>query len=95
AGGKAIVAWRGADTHGYASVFDGTSWSAPTTVANFAIGAAPSVAVGNCGSVAVATYAKTGGNVELVRYDGTAWGNTAVVTKLPGPFAYTAVAVAP
>ncbi len=95
AGGKAIVAWRGADKHGYASIYDGTTWSAPLTVAGFEIGAAPSVAPGNCGSIAIATYVKTGGTVQLVRYDGTSWAAPGVVTTLGGPFTYTGVAVSP
>lgn len=84
AGGKAIVAWRGGDSHGYVSMYDGTSWSNPTAVAAFNIESAPAVSVGNCGSVAMAAYAKSGGGVEVVRYDGSAWGTPAAVGGTTG-----------
>ena len=94
AGGKAIVAWRGADSHGYVSLYDGANWSTPNAVAPFSIESAPGVAIGNCGSVAIATYARSGGNVEVVRFDGTAWGTPSVVTGASGS-SFVAIAVSP
>ncbi|MEO8797517.1 MAG: hypothetical protein ABI551_06510 [Polyangiaceae bacterium] len=94
AGGKAVIAWRGADTHGYATVFDGTSWSAPITVASFAIGSAPAVTAGNCSSLFIAAYAKTGGGVELVRYNGTAVSAPQSIASTTGA-SYVGVAVSP
>ncbi len=94
AGGKAIVAWRGADSHGYVSIFDGANWSTPNAAAPFSIESAPGVAIGNCGSVAMAAYAKSGGNVEVVRFDGTSWGTPAVVTGASGS-SFVAIAATP
>ncbi|MEO7109607.1 MAG: hypothetical protein ABI183_04130 [Polyangiaceae bacterium] len=94
AGGGAIIAWRGSDTHGYVTVYNGTNWSTPNAIAPFAINSSPAVSVGNCGSVAVAAYAKSAGNVEMVRYDGSSWANLAVVTKLGTP-TFVAIAAQP
>jgi hypothetical protein len=94
AGGKAIVAWRGSNGQGYVSTYNGTSWTATATnIAAFAINSAPSVAIGNCGSVAVAAYGKAGG-IDLVRYDGTSWGTPVSVTTTAN-MSYVAVAVSP
>ncbi|MEO8874512.1 MAG: hypothetical protein ABI461_02905 [Polyangiaceae bacterium] len=93
-GGKAVVAWRGGDTHGYISIFDGTHWSAPFAVAPFAIASAPAVAAGNCGSEIIATYAKSAGTVETVRTDGVTLQTPAVVPGATNA-KYVAIAVSP
>jgi hypothetical protein len=93
-GGGAIVTWRGSDTHGYVSVFNGTTWSTPYALAPFAINSSPSVAVGNCGSVAIATYAKSTGAVETIRFDGTNWANVESVTGAANA-SFVAIAVTP
>jgi hypothetical protein len=94
-GGKAIVTWRGSNTFGYASVFNGTTWSTPATaLTSFAINSAPAISVGDCGSVAVAAYAKAAGTVEMIRYDGTSWGTAQAVTGASGA-TYVAIASSP
>jgi len=93
-GGKAVVAWRGGDTHGYITVYDGTNWSAPFAVAPFAISSAPGVSAGNCGSEIVAAYAKLAGTVELVRTDGATL-QTPVAVAGATNVKFVAIAVSP
>ena len=95
-GGKAIVTWRGAtpDFKGYAAIFNGTTWSTATPLTTFAIASAPAVSVGDRGSVAIAAYAKTGGTVEMIRYDGTTWGSAQPVVGASGA-GFVAIAASP
>lgn len=95
-GGGAIITWRGADSpnKGYATVFNGTSWSTPVPITTVAVTSAPAVSHGNCGSVAIATYAKADGTVETIRYDGTNWANVESVTGAANA-TFVSIAVSP
>lgn len=84
-GGGAIVAWQGgAPASPYASLFNGTSWSAPAAVASTLIGAPPTVAAGVCGATAVAAFVDASGQVDVATLTGTTWSSPLPIADATG-----------
>ena len=92
-GGRAVLAWRGADGMAYFSLFGGTSWGAPSPflTPNVAVFAAPALAPGVCGVEALAALAEPT-EVSVLGLVGSTW--TAAYPAIPASAGVTFVAMA-
>ena len=86
-GGRAILAWRGADGRGYTSRYTPatSSWSAPAAVSATttapSVASAPAVIAGICGADAIAAYAESGagGSAKIASLTGATWSSPIAV----------------
>ena len=95
-GGRALLAWKGGDGEGYASVYTAPAWSSPAKVTADQVGGAPSLAPGVCGDDAVAAYLFNA-SVYVTRLSGVgadAGGAWTTPAPLAGVAGVTAAAIA-
>jgi hypothetical protein len=74
-GGRALLAWKGGNGEGYASVYTaGASppWSTPAQLTSMTLASAPSLAQGVCGDDAVAAFVSSG-QVYTTHFASGAW----------------------
>jgi hypothetical protein len=85
-GGRALLAWEGANGEGYESVYTTaptTGWSTPAQLTTALVANAPSLAPGVCGDDAVAAYV-SGGQVYTTHFAGGAWTSPALQAAVSG-----------
>lgn len=90
-GGRALVAWLGANAKPYYSAFDGSAWSAPDVIANVTVSSPPSVAAGVCGANALAAIVQSSGEVDALTWTSGHWSAPGAVA---GATAMTYAAIA-
>jgi hypothetical protein len=96
AGGRALLAYRGADGKGYFSIWDGTKvpvWTLPAPV-GASVESTPAVGRGVCGADGVIAWAKTGGGAEVATITNGAASAPASVSGTAGA-KYVGVATLP
>jgi hypothetical protein len=92
-GGRALLAWKGGNGEGYASVYTSgatPAWSVPAPLTSAQLASPPSIAQGVCGDDAEAAYT-SGGQVYTTHFAGGAWTTPATVTGGAGA-AFVAIA---
>jgi hypothetical protein len=95
-GGRALVAWEGANGEGYYSVYTtapSTGWSTPAQLTSALIANAPSLAPGVCGDDAVAAYVSSG-QVYTTHFAGGAWTTPGLQAAVSGS-TFVTIATAP